>query len=254
MDPAPLPEPPRAPTGVAPGPATEPPGRTAPPDRVAGFLIIFVAFCAALIISWKASEAVRPNVARPPAPPTTEGLAGYPDQLDPVVALPAARALSERDQLRRMIVTGVGPGGTVDLSQPRAQIRYEFDSAAGEGPEPPRPAGTVPRQGRYCGRRSVRIEREGMVAEADQPTATCRSLGDPLPEPRCTLGALWQRALEKRPDATGLATVEYFRAHGGPAWRFSLSDPPLSFTLFGDCDQELEGKDARPLAPRSSER
>src|SRR5689334_4624417 len=112
-------------------------------DRLAGFSIILTAFCAALVVSWKASEAVRPNLAATPAPPTSAGLAGFPQHVDPLAALPLAHSLSEREQLRRIIISSVGSDGTVDLAQPRANVRYEFDSAAGEGPEAPRAAGTV---------------------------------------------------------------------------------------------------------------
>src|SRR5262245_40501566 len=108
------------------------------PDRVAGFSIIFVSFCAALVVSWKASERVRPNLAAHPAPPTSEGLDGFPQRVDPLAALPLAHALSEREQLRRISLSGVGKDGTVDLTLPHASIRYDFDSAAGEGPDAPR--------------------------------------------------------------------------------------------------------------------
>ncbi|MEY2931207.1 MAG: hypothetical protein RL033_1956, partial [Pseudomonadota bacterium] len=59
-------------------------------DRAVGFSILFTAFCAALIVSWKAGEAVRPNIAEAPAPPTTEGIAGFPDRVDPLAALSLA--------------------------------------------------------------------------------------------------------------------------------------------------------------------
>src|SRR5262245_5660875 len=99
-------------------------------DRVAGFSIIFAAFSAALVVSWKASESVRPNLAAEPAPPTSEGIAGFPEQVDPIAMLARARGLTERDQLRRITMAQVGSEGTVDLRQPHANIRYEFDSSA----------------------------------------------------------------------------------------------------------------------------
>lgn len=218
-------------------------------DRLAGFSIIFVAFSAALIISWKASEAVKPNLARHPAPPTSDGIDGYPKKVDPLTTLGLARQISQRDQLRRIVATNVGVDGTVDLEGPNASIRYEFDSAVGEGPEPPRPPGTV-RQGRYCGRQSVQVNREGIFADPDQPRAPCRStFGEPLPEPRCSPAQLWARALERRAPSDGRAVIEYYRAQEGPAWRFTLADTHLSFTVFGDCERELEGKAARSLGP-----
>jgi hypothetical protein len=218
-------------------------------DRVAGFTIILVAFGAALFISWKASEAVKPNVAPPPAPPTSEGLAGYPGKVDPVSTLELAAELTGREQLRRIIATGVSADGTLDLDRSGASIRYEFDSAQGEGPEPPRPAGTV-RAMHYCGRQTVHVKKGGIFAEPDQPRAPCRAnSGAPLPEPRCNLDRIWALARERGAPNTGYATIEYFRANEGPAWRFSLPEAKLNFTLFGDCERELRGKEARPLAP-----
>lgn len=218
-------------------------------DRVAGFSIIFVAFAAALVISWKASEAVKPNVAKEPSPPTSEGLAGYPGQVDPVATLGLAQQLTEREQLRRIVATGVASDGTVDVKRPNASIRYEFDSAQGEGPEAPRPAGTV-RAVHFCGRQTVHVRHDGIYADPDQPKATCRAnAGAPLPEPRCTAARLWAKAKELGAPASGAATIEYFRAHDGPAWRFSLPEAKVNFTVFGDCERELRGKGARALAP-----
>lgn len=235
-----------APAEPSPADSAEAPAKR---DRIAGFSIILVAFSAALVISWTAGEAVKPQLARTPAPPTTDGLAGYPQRVDPIAALPLARQLSERNQLRRIVATGVGSDGTVDLDLPNAGIRYEFDSAMGEGPEPPRPPGTV-RHGRYCGRQSVQVDREGIAADPDQPRTNCRSsAGEPLPEPRCTPQQIWARALEKGAPAKGRATIEYFRAQEGPAWRFSMADSRVNFTLFGDCERELKGKAARAMGP-----
>lgn len=218
-------------------------------DRVAGFSIIFVAFAAALVISWKASDAVKPKVAPPPEPATSEGLAGYPGQVDPLLTLGVARELTGREQLRRIVVTGVASEGTVDLERPGAAIRYEFDSAQGEGPEAPRPIGTV-RAMHYCGRQTVHVKGEGIYADPDRPRSPCRAnTGAPLPEPRCRLDELWAMARERGAPESGYATVEYFRAHEGPAWRFSMPEAKVNFTIFGDCERELRGRDARPLSP-----
>ena len=231
------------------GPVHPDPATPVPRDRVAGFSIIFTAFAAALVISWKASEAVKPNIAKEPAPPTHEGLAGYPGQVDPVATLSRAQQLTEREQLRRIVATGVAPDGSVDLQLPSSTIRYEFDSAQGEGPEAPRPAGTV-RAMHYCGRQAVQVRHDGIYAEPDQPRAPCRAnAGAPLPEPRCTPARLWAKARELGAPASGRATIEYFRANDGPAWRFSMPEARINFTVFGDCERELRGKAARPLAP-----
>jgi hypothetical protein len=213
---------------------------------MAGFSIIFAAFCAALVISWRASEAVRPNLAAVPAPPSSEGLAGYPAHLDPLAVLVRARSLTERRQLRRLVATQVAADGTVDVQHPGASIRYDFDSAAGEGPEPPRPQGTV-RTTAFCGRQSVQVRADGIAAEPDQPRASCRAgSGEPLPEPRCSLRQLWDKAIERGAPKDGHAVIEYYRAHEGPAWRVSIAGS-VHFTLYGDCERELDGDAARAL-------
>ncbi len=218
-------------------------------DRKIGFSILFIAFCAALIVSWKAGEAVRPKVAEPPGPPTSEGLAGFPEHVDPLAALELAHTLTEREQLRRILLQGVGADGTVDMRAPGAIVRYEFDSAAGEGPEPPRPVGTV-RQVHYCGRQTVLIRADGIAAEPDQPRAMCRpAWGEPLPDPRCGPRQLWELALKRGASPDARANIDYYRAQEGPAWRFTLPEGPLHFTMYGDCEHELQGAGARPLVP-----
>jgi hypothetical protein len=218
-------------------------------DRIKGFSIILVAFTAALIISWKSSEAVRPRIAATPDPPTVEGLAGYPTSVDPLATLAVARGLTERTQLRRIVAAGVAADGTVDLTNPRSSIRYEFDSARGEGPEAPRPAGTVPRA-RHCGRQTVHLKKTGIYASVDRPQSACRPRwGAPLPDPRCSLSQLWALAIERNAPADAQATIDYFRAEEGPAWRFSIQGSRVRFTVYGDCETELKGKAARPLAP-----
>jgi hypothetical protein len=214
-------------------------------DRLVGFAIIGVAFLGALAISWKSSQSVRPSVAEEPGPPTSDGLMGYPDRIDAVQALERAEALTERRQLRRLWASGVASDGTIDLRVPNASVRYEFDSKRGEGPEPPRPPGTVPR-GPYCGRQTVNIGPNGIFAEPDNPTARCApDAGDALPEPRCTLQRIWQTALSRGADREGRATIEYYRANGGPAWRFFMAGSSVRFTVYGDCETLLTGSQAR---------
>jgi hypothetical protein len=241
------------PASVPAGPVKAPPPRRSrfalDRDRTVGFSILFIAFCAALIVSWKAGHAVRPNVAEEPGPPSSEGLAGFPEHVDPLDALGLAHSLTEREQLRRIILQGVASDGTVDVRDSKGSIRYEFDSAAGEGPEPPRPAGTV-RPMHYCGRQSVHVKSDGIVAEPDQPRAMCRpSWGEPLPDPRCGPKQLWQLALKRGAAADARASIDYYRAQEGPAWRFTLPDGQLHFTMYGDCEHELEGAGARPRVP-----
>jgi hypothetical protein len=210
-----------------------------------GFAIIGAAFVSALAISWKSSQSVRPNLAEEPAPPTTEGLKGFPDRIDAIESLALAETLTERRQLRRIWASGVASDGTVDLNAPNASVRYEFDSARGEGPEAPRPLGTVPR-GPYCGRQTVNITPQGIFSDPDNPTARCApDAGDALPEPRCTLQHIWQTAVARGADAKGRAVIEYYRSNAGPAWRFSMAGSSVRFSVYGDCERVLAGSDAR---------
>jgi hypothetical protein len=214
-------------------------------DRLVGFSILAVAFAGALLISWKSSQSVRPEVAEEPAPPTSDGLDGFPDRIDAVQSLAVAEALTERRQLRRLWASGVASDGSIDLRVPNAGVRYEFDSKRGDGPEPPRPPGTVPR-GPYCGRQTVNISPQGIFAEPDNPTARCSpDAGDALPEPRCTLQGIWRTAMARGADGKGRATIEYYRAHGGPAWRFSMPGSSVRFSVYGDCETILTGSQAR---------
>jgi hypothetical protein len=220
-------------------------GGAAARDRWLGFSILSVAFVGALGISWKSSRAVRPSVADPPAPPTSAGVEGFPERVDPVSSLELAESLTERRQLRRLVATGVASDGTVDVRRADASISYEFDSKRGEGPQPPRPAGTVPR-GVYCGRQTVKIGKDGVYAEPDHPTARCTpEVGDALPEPRCAPERVWRAAIERGAPRDGKAVIEYYRAVEGPAWRFSIPGTPLRFVLYGDCERELKGEAAR---------
>ncbi len=215
-------------------------------DQAFGFAALACSFCAALAISWKASRAVQPDVAVPPGPPSTEGLAGFPESVDPAGSLARARALTRRRDLRRVLATGVDARGVVDLTQPGAGVRYEFASKRGEGPEPPRRPGS-PRLGSYCGRQVVALGPEGLVAEPDQPRARCP--GEPreaLPPPACSLAALVALAAERGAEAGKRATIEYYLAQAGPAYRVSIPGSPVRFAVGGDCAQALEGQPARP--------
>ncbi|MET0409704.1 MAG: hypothetical protein ABW217_00340 [Polyangiaceae bacterium] len=188
---------------------------------------------------------MRPEVAEEPAPPTSDGLDGFPDRIDAVQSLEVAEALTERRQLRRLWASGVASDGSIDLRVPNAGVRYEFDSKRGEGPEPPRPPGTVPR-GPYCGRQTVNISPKGIFAEPDNPTARCSpDAGDALPEPRCTLQGIWRTAMARGADGKGRATIEYYRAHAGPAWRFSMAGSSVRFSVYGDCETILSGSQSR---------
>jgi hypothetical protein len=213
-------------------------------DRLIGLIIVAVTFCFALGLSWWAKVQSRPESSPLPGPPTTEGLIGYPSSVDPVQALTVARTLTKRSMLRGFSAEGVNSDGTVDLSEGPGRVRYAFQSAPGEGPQPPRPPGTLARR-LYCGKQNVHLVTEGLVADPDDADYPCPPRhADALPEPRCGPRDVWKYAIGKGAPSKRLARVEYYRAKVGPAWRFELPGTPHRFSLYGDCERKLTPAEA----------
>lgn len=216
-------------------------------DRNTGLFIVGVAFVASLGISfWARTKAT--SGAEAPAPPTTTGITGFPAAVDAVGALELARTLTVRTQLRGVNLTGARSDGTVDVSKPGTAIRYTFSSPRGEGPQPPRPPGTMPKR-QHCGRQVVHVKNDGMVAEQDRADAPCIDRGDPLPTPRCGPKDVWQYAISKGAPPNGIATIDYYRAQAGPAWKFEIPGSPYHYVLYGDCGRELAGAEASGTPP-----
>ncbi len=215
-------------------------------DKVIGTIIVAVAFVLSLGISLWAKHASRPEVSDPPGPPTREGVIGYPSKVDVVATLPAARALTKRSMLRGITADGVRSDGTIDLSEGPGRVKYSFQSPPGQGPQPPREPGTLPRQ-LYCGKQVVQLRKEGLVADPDKPEITCLTRpSEPLPDPECSMKEVWARAIAHGAPADRLAKIEYIRAHAGPAWRFEIGNKH-KLVLYGDCQRELSGPDAQAI-------
>jgi hypothetical protein len=247
-----------------PGVAAVPPAPVPPPDDPAtraletarkrdkrlGMGIVAGAFIVGLSISYWAKLKSRPETSEPPGPPTKEGVVGYPERVDVVATLAAARSLTKRTLLRGFSAEGVKSDGTIDLSEGPGRARYAFQSAAGMGPQPLTEAGTAYRQP-FCGRQDVNLRREGIVADPDRTNTSCTSLkaNDGLPDPQCSLATIWQRAIARGVPTDRLARIEYFRAQAGPAWRFELSEGSHRFVLYGDCRRELKGAAAAGHVP-----
>jgi hypothetical protein len=219
-------------------------------DKRVGMGIVAGAFLIGLGISFWAKVASRPETSEPPGPPTKEGVVGYPEHVDVVATLGLARTLTRRSILRGISAEGVKSDGTIDLSEGPGRARYAFQSAAGQGPQPLTEAGTAYRQP-FCGRQDVHLRREGIVADADRSNVPCSGIkgNEALPDPQCTLATIWQRALQRGVPGDRLARIEYFRAHGGPAWRFELPEGSHRFVLYGDCRRELKGAAASGHVP-----
>jgi hypothetical protein len=213
-------------------------------DRVVGLLIVAVAFCGALALSWWAKLESRPETSELPGPPTTEGLVGYPSKLDPVQVLQVARTLTKRTALRGFVAEAVRSDGTVDVSEGPGRVRYLFQSAPGDGPQPPREPGRLPRR-LYCGKQTVHLRTEGLVADPDLADYPCPAgYKDPLPEPRCGPRDVWLHAVERGAPPERLARIEYYRSAVGPAWRFELPGTHYRFSLYGDCGRRLSRHEA----------
>jgi hypothetical protein len=218
-------------------------------DRLVGLFIIVVAFFVALAISWWAKIASRPEPIEPPGPPTIEGLHGFPQNVDPIGALPAARKITKRRLLRGIVMESVKSTGAIDVSTGAGRARYSFQSAPGEGPQPPREPGTLARRP-YCGKQVVHLRKEGLVADPDIPPYPCPAQpADPLPEPRCSLREIWARALARGAQPERLARIEYYRSRAGPAWRFEIPGSQHHFSLYGDCGRELDASEATGTVP-----
>jgi hypothetical protein len=218
-------------------------------DRLLGLVIVAVAFAFCLALSFWAKEKSEPETSEPPGPPTVQGVVGYPQAVDAVESLKAARAMTRRAALRGIVLDGVKPDGLMDVSEGATRARFVFQSQPGEGPQPPREPGTLPKR-ITCGKQNVLIRSGGMVAEPDEADHPCPPGGvEALPEPQCTPHALWRHARRRQIAGDTPARIEYFRAKAGPAWEFEIPGTRHRFTLYGDCKRELNGSEAQSDAP-----
>lgn len=214
-----------------------------------GLVVVAVAFMACLALSMWAKEKSRPETSEPPGPPTTQGIAGYPRAVDAIATLGAARKLTKRPVLRGIVFDGVQSDGSIDVSEGPGRVRYSFQSEAGQGAQPAREPGTLPKR-ITCGKQNVLLRKEGLVAEADQADYPCAASDlTPLPEPQCTLRDIWKAARKRRVPRDQVAHIEYYRARAGPAWRFEINGTQHRFMLYGDCKHELAGSDAHGTVP-----
>lgn len=220
--------------------------KSAGKDRKLGLGLLALSFLVSVFISWKSKEMSEPVFSRPPDPPSADGIAGFPNAARPLELLARARELTLRDQLVGVLALGVKPDGSVDLSLQGAQVRYVFQSKQGEGPQPPRPPNRLARR-HYCGVQGVRLDQRGLGAETDRPKASCDELVAGLPPPRCDFERLWLLAKERGADERTAATIEYYRAVSGPAYRFQSAY--TQFQVAADCQTVLSGDAATGSIP-----
>lgn len=214
-------------------------------DHVAGILILAVAFLTSLSVAWWAKVESAPEVSVPPAPPSTSGLAGFPDRVEPIAHLDLAQRLTRRRLLRSIVADGVNAEGTVDVGG-KGRIRYTFQSAAGEGAQPPRDPDTLARR-HYCGKQAVEIGPRGIAAEPDQVLVSCPGAAiEPLPTPKCGPREVWEKVRAMGRAMPERARIEYYQARVGPAWRFVPAGgaPAGRLALDASCDRVLADDEA----------
>jgi hypothetical protein len=218
---------------------------------VVGLSIVLVAFLLSLALSLWAKQASRPEVSEPPGPPSVDGVVGYPNQVDVVRTISAARRMTERPLFLGFVAEAVQSDGTVDVSEGPGGVRYVFQSPEGQGAHPEREPGTLPRR-HYCGKQTVVLRREGLAVEPDVANARCPPGEiEPLPVPRCQLSDVWNRARQRGVASDQLAHVEYYRSKAGPAFRFEIKGTRHQFSLDRKCERVLSKADSRGSAPSS---
>jgi hypothetical protein len=149
-----------------------------------------------------------------------------PKQFDAVSYLPKARALAKQiyadAYLAEFDVEGVAPGGKTNLQLANLEATYNFLSPANSkrtlpiGIDEDRPCWVY-----------VEVDKAGVTArivERDE----CK--GPRRPNPKCTLGEVWERAKSRgAPSSGAVADIDYL--HDG--WFFSIND--FSISILDDC-------------------
>jgi hypothetical protein len=218
-------------------------------DRTVGLSILAGAFLLALLGNWWVKVTVHAEPEQlGESPPDKTGLLGFPQRFDPLSALERARDRSVRGQwLFGIALKGVRANGTLDFDH-GATAQFVFGSRRGDGPQAPVPPGERRHQDQ-CGRQEVSIDAEGLRAGIDDPDHDCHGFSHWLPDPACSLEQVWKFAADKGTPRTALAEIEYFQAAAGPAWRFRTPDGSHDYVVYGDCTQQLNGKDAAGKIP-----
>ena len=219
-------------------------------DRLLGLTIIVFSFAGCMGLSVWGMRVSTPKPAPAPSPVSQEGIPGYPNAVRPFAVVERARGLTVRQKFQGFEAEGVRRDGTVDVTAGESSIRLAFQSPQGRGPQPEREPGTLPDR-RYCGTQSVIVDSRGISALEDRAKVPCggRDIVDLATPKACTIEDLWAVADKKKMGKRGTARVEYFNAHGGPAFRF-VKDKRSFVISARDCKKELKGRDQRGGIPR----
>lgn len=218
-------------------------------DRILGLTIIVLAFAGCMGLSVWGMRVSTPRPAPEPEPASQDGLPGFPKAVRPLDILGRARSLTVRQKFRGFEVHGLKRDGTLDLTKAGSSLKFVFQSPQGRGPQPVRKPGTLPDR-RYCGTQAIVVNSEGITALPDRATAPCGSseiedIGTPI---GCGLEDLWAVAEKKKIKTRG-ASVEYFEAASGPAFKIE-SDRRILVVSARDCNKELKGREQRGTLPR----
>jgi hypothetical protein len=197
------------------------------------------AFVVSVVVSKHSQRVSEPVFSRPPEPPSTQGVVGFPARADVLQNLMLARTRTLRQGLVGIEAIGVDPEGTLDLQRPGSVVRYQFQSEPGQGPVPERRAGSLAAR-HYCGRQTVELTLTGIGELKDVANASCERALPQLPAPGCGPKELWQLARTRGVKPEERATVRYFASAGTPAWRFQAETSGVEFTVAAsDCASEL---------------
>lgn len=217
-------------------------------DMLLGLGVLLFSFLACLVLSLWAMHEATPQEIPKPAPPSPEGVVGFPTRVKPFELVVQARALTDRTLFVGLTVRGLEKDGTLDLTDESHNVRYAFQDPRGIGRQPTRKGGTLPAR-TYCGKQSVRLTIEGLGAVMDTPATPCAGSGpEELPPPTCKMSVLWKIAEKKKVNPDGGVQLDYFRSRAGPAYRIKHGSKQV--TISGtDCKTVLRGPDERGHVP-----
>jgi hypothetical protein len=212
------------------------PARSRAPYLAAGVLGVLAL---GVVFAVLQSSSAPPKTSNGPPPKLTPPLPA--PKLDPhdvpvSSSLPAALALAQRSfsdaQLSRLNADYVSPLGIAQLKY-GGEVRFRFVS--------PSHAEQPPAQAPILGAPALQDHVDCRVSVyADQNNKELRpgstysdNCTDPLPpsSPRCSVEAIWQRALAKGAPSEALATLELRLRSGEAQWKFQIVDQARNQTV-----------------------
>jgi len=201
-------------------------------------LVLGLTFCVGIAVSVWARQASHP-VGKPSAVSmSTDGIIGWPQNVDAVASLPAVRATMDDLALTGITAYGVRSDGHVDLTRGDGTVRYSFQALR------PVVADSKPRDAhakkQRCPKRVAHLRRDGFWVDPEQRSASCPTTQEhPLTLPICGMKEVWKRALAEGAPDNRLARIEYRRSYSGPQWRLSIAELGFEIVVSPDCRKTL---------------